>query len=205
VSFFVIGTTNLSSKISIRVSSPGQKDEVILDASIPQLRDIWNETSYHLELLQANPICVQQEQASLGHRTGMSFTVTFPLQQSVARNLSSNLPRIAILREEGSNGDREMSSAFHIAGFEVWDIVMSDLVNKKVSLGDDTFSGIAFVGGFSYADVMDSAKGWAGVAKFNKHIWLQLENFYNRFTGNFTVLTRTERTPLVLGFATVVS
>ena len=75
---------------------------------------------------------------------------------------------MAILREEGSNGDREMASAFYLAGFETWDVVMSDLVIGKISL--DQFQGIAFVGGFSYADVLDAGKGWAGVIRFNQKI-----------------------------------
>ena len=64
---------------------------------------------------------------------------------------------MAVIREEGSNGDREMVSAFHMAGFEVWDVNMYDLCNKNISL--DRFRGVAFVGGFSYADVCGSAKG----------------------------------------------
>jgi len=119
---------------------------------------------------------VRQEQAALKLRKGLHFKVSFKLEQ-IPKELGGT-PRVAILREEGSNGDREMASAFHIAGFEVWDIVMADLVEKKVQL--DIFAGIAFVGGFSYADVMDSAKGWAGVIRHNKHIWVQFEAFYQR-------------------------
>lgn len=66
-------------------------------------------------------------------------------------------PCVAVIREEGSNGDREMSAAFLTAGFEVHDVTMSDLINGDVTL--DKFRGVAFVGGFSYADVLGSAKG----------------------------------------------
>ena len=66
-------------------------------------------------------------------------------------------PKVAIIREEGSNGDREMAAAFTLAGFEPWDINMQDLLDGHIKL--DTFRGIAFVGGFSYADVCGSAKG----------------------------------------------
>ena len=65
-----------------------------------------------------------------------------------------------------------------VAGFEPWDVHVSDLVNGRVSIND--FRGLVFVGGFSYADVLDSAKGWAGVIKFNKNVWEQLQAFYNR-------------------------
>ena len=91
---------------------------------------------------------------------------------------ASKLPKIAIMREEGSNGDREMTSAFYQAGFEVWDITMTDLLEVRANLED--FRGIAFVGGFSYADVLDSAKGWAGVIRFNKRLYEQFHRFYER-------------------------
>lgn len=67
------------------------------------------------------------------------------------------MPCVAVLREEGSNSDREMSAAFMMAGFEVWDINMQDLCTGAITL--DRFVGLAFVGGFSYADVLGSAKG----------------------------------------------
>jgi phosphoribosylformylglycinamidine synthase len=85
---------------------------------------------------------------------------------------------VAILREEGSNGDREMAAAFHLAGFEPWDVTTSDLLAGRIDLG--RFRGIATVGGFSYADVLDSAKGWAGVIRFNDTLWRQFETFVER-------------------------
>ena len=71
-----------------------------------------------------------------------------------------------------------MTSAFHHAGFEVWDVTMTDILGGRVSL--DAFRGVVFVGGFSYADVLDSAKGWAGVIRFNKSVFEQFERFYAR-------------------------
>jgi len=67
------------------------------------------------------------------------------------------IPRVAVIREEGSNGDREMAAALHMAGFEVWDVNMQDLKTGTVTLA--MFQGVVFVGGFSYADVLGSAKG----------------------------------------------
>jgi len=67
------------------------------------------------------------------------------------------VPRVAVIREEGSNGDREMAAALLMAGFEVWDVNMHDLKTGTASL--HTFQGVVFVGGFSYADVLGSAKG----------------------------------------------
>ena len=68
--------------------------------------------------------------------------------------------RVAIVREEGSNGDREMAAAVYAAGLEPWDVTMSDLIAGRAAL--DSFRGLVFVGGFSYADTLDSAQGWAG-------------------------------------------
>jgi phosphoribosylformylglycinamidine synthase len=87
-------------------------------------------------------------------------------------------PRVAILRQEGSNGDREMAAAFAAAGFEPWDLTMSDLAAGRVEL--DRFRGLAAVGGFSYADVLDSAKGWAGVIRFSDRLRARFEAFRDR-------------------------
>jgi phosphoribosylformylglycinamidine synthase len=92
--------------------------------------------------------------------------------------------KVAILRQEGSNGDREMLSAFVSAGFEAWDVTVSDLVGGKVTL--EQFRGLVFVGGFSYADVLDSGKGWAGVIKFNDNVYQQFESFRKR-TDTFSL------------------
>ena len=81
-------------------------------------------------------------------------------------------------REEGSNGDREMAAAVYAAGLEPWDISMSDLLMGRATL--DSFAGIVFVGGFSYADVLDSAKGWAGTIRRNGQLWQQFQAFYGR-------------------------
>jgi len=71
-----------------------------------------------------------------------------------------------------------MAAALHAAGLEPWDVAMTDLVGKKISL--DSFRGVVFVGGFSYADVLGSAKGWAAVLRFNDHLWAQLNAFRKR-------------------------
>lgn len=87
-------------------------------------------------------------------------------------------PKVAVIREEGSNGDREMSAAFYAAGFEPWDVTVSDLLAGDITL--DQFRGIVFVGGFSYADVLDSAKGWAASIRFNEPVLSQFQEFYKR-------------------------
>lgn len=79
------------------------------------------------------------------------------IMRSASFTAVSSPPRVAVIREEGSNGDREMSAAFYTVGFQVYDVTMTDLLTGSVTL--DMFKGVAFVGGFSYADVLGSAKG----------------------------------------------
>jgi phosphoribosylformylglycinamidine synthase len=169
-----IGTTRADAAVVVRYND----GEVLCD-DVRDLRDVWEETSYQLDRLQANPECVEQERSGLRERSGPKFSVPFAPRATPAAILERvNKIPVAILREEGSNGDREMASAFYAAGFEPWDVVMSDLLAGRVDLR--RFRGVVGVGGFSYADVLDSAKGWAGVIRFNEGLWQQFEEFYAR-------------------------
>ncbi|XP_008579932.1 PREDICTED: phosphoribosylformylglycinamidine synthase [Galeopterus variegatus] len=160
----------------VRVSVNGA---VVLEEPVGQLRALWEETSFQLDQLQAEPCCVAEEEQGLRERTGPSYCLppTFP-KASVPREPGGPTPRVAILREEGSNGDREMADAFHLAGFEVWDVTMQDLCSGAIGL--DTFRGVAFVGGFSYADVLGSAKGWAAAVNFHPQARTELRRFRKR-------------------------
>ncbi len=151
----------------------------VLNEDMSLLRAVWEETSYRIDRLQANPECVEEEWQSLKRSFTPPYKLTFEPEDTPPEVLSRGAkPRVAILREEGSNGDREMAAAFHLAGFEVWDVTMTDLLKGEVSLSQ--FKGVAFVGGFSYADVLDSAKGWAGVIRFNPRVRDEFEAFYQR-------------------------
>ncbi|XP_057632352.1 phosphoribosylformylglycinamidine synthase isoform X2 [Chionomys nivalis] len=160
----------------VRVSVNGT---VVVEEPVGQLRALWEETSFQLELLQAEPRCVEEEKQGLKERTGPRYCLppTFPIA-SVPCKPGGPVPRVAILREEGSNGDREMADAFHLAGFEVWDVTMQDLCSGAIGL--DAFHGVAFVGGFSYADVLGSAKGWAAAVTFNPRAREELGRFRRR-------------------------
>lgn len=91
------------------------------------------------------------------------------------------------MRDEGSNGDRELAAAFDLAGFEVWDVTTSDLLRDGASPNLDMFRGLAFAGGFSYADVCGSARGWAAAFLFNDRLRARLEHFARRRTDTFTL------------------
>lgn len=150
-----------------------------VDSKMTKLRDTWEATSFQLEKRQRNPDCVLQEEEGLKSRVAPQWTLTFTPEPTAASVMTSiTKHKVAIIRQEGSNGDREMIAAFLSAGFESWDVTISDLISGAVTL--DMFRGIVFVGGFSFADVLDSGKGWAGVIKFNDNVYQQFEAFRNR-------------------------
>jgi len=146
------------------------------------LRDTWEATSFALERRQCDPAHVQQEQQSMRARKPPPYKVVGFMPAATAPAVLGRAVehkfKVAVLREEGSNGDKEMAAAFFSAGFDVWDVTMDDLRHGRASL--DAFRGVAFVGGFSFADVFGSAKGWGAAAKFNAAIWTQLQAFMKR-------------------------
>ncbi|XP_074787006.1 phosphoribosylformylglycinamidine synthase [Athene noctua] len=152
----------------------------VLSEPVGDLRALWEETSFRLEREQAAADCVAQEEAGLRRRRGPSYALTFdPLEEPpLLRHMELPGPRVAVVREEGSNGDREMAAAFLMAGFQVWDVTTEDLCSGSATL--DGFRGLVFVGGFSYADVLGSAKGWAAAARFHPRLRGTLERFRRR-------------------------
>ena len=174
VAYKHIGTSTVDKEI--RFSYNGTK---VLDEKMVVLRNWWEETSYQLERLQINPLCAEAEKANIYDRRGPTYHLPFNPELAPAELLTrTKKPKVAILRDEGSNSDREMTSAFYLAGFEPWDVCMNDLLHGSVNLDD--FRGLAAVGGFSYADVPDSAKGWAATILFNLKLKQMFEAFYQR-------------------------
>ncbi len=175
-----IGTTTTDTAVSI--SCNGTE---VLNEDMLTLRSWWEETSYQLERLQVNPACADEEKQNSHARKGPQYSVPYAPEPTASAILSAQeKPKVAILRDEGSNSDREMSSAFYAAGFEPWDICMNDLLSGTITLDD--FSGLAAVGGFSYADVPESAKGWAATILFNDKMKTQFQRFYER-SDTFTL------------------
>lgn len=156
-----------------------RRNNALLLEEISELRNIWEETSYQLERLQCDPKCADEERRNIRKRSGQRYNLPFVPEVTAKKILNrSRKLKVAIVREEGSNGDREMTAAFFQAGFEPWDVTMTDLIGGKISL--DRFRGVVFVGGFSYADVMDSAKGWAAGIRFNRKVKAEFDRFYKR-------------------------
>lgn len=169
-----IGHTTGGNMVDISVAGKST-----ISNSVAALRDVWESTAFRLEKLQCAEECVAAEKASMATREPPEWKITYTPTWTPDEVLMSNLKvRVAVIREEGSNGDREMSAAIWQSGMEPWDVTMSDLLEGRASL--DSFQGVVFVGGFSYADVLDSAKGWAGTIRYNERLWSQFQDFYKR-------------------------
>jgi phosphoribosylformylglycinamidine synthase len=171
----IIGETTEDKEILVTYHS-----QKVLEADMCVLRECWEETSYQIDRLQRNPKCANEEKRNIFNRKGPTYIIPFKPKPTPARLLEArDKPEVAILREEGSNGDREMTSAFYQAGFRPWDITMTDLISGQITL--DRFRGLVAVGGFSYADVPESAKGWAAAIRFNERLRKMFDDFYKRF------------------------
>ncbi|GAB4490808.1 MAG: phosphoribosylformylglycinamidine synthase [Thermodesulfovibrionales bacterium] len=179
IPYRIIGRTTVEKRIVVSGAAPHVSLHTALDEDMRVLRGIWEETSHQLDRFQRSLDCVEEEKKNIYDRKGQRFRLSFTPEPTEEKLVAASVkPKVAIIREEGSNGDREMTSAFFSAGFEPWDVTMTDLLSGKTDLAG--FRGAAFVGGFSYADVLDSAKGWAGVIRYNKGLWEQFQEFYRR-------------------------
>ncbi|GFY85164.1 purine biosynthesis 4 [Actinidia rufa] len=179
-----LGSAGISAEIIGQVTAAPMIELMVdgithLNEETSHLRDMWEETSFQLEKFQRLASCVDLEKEGLKSRHTPSWALSFTPKFTGEKYMAANSkPKVAVIREEGSNGDREMSAAFYAAGFEPWDVSMSDLLNGAISL--QKFRGIVFVGGFSYADVLDSAKGWSASIRFNQPLLKQFQEFYER-------------------------
>jgi len=154
---------------------------VLLDESRVDLQRAWQETSYRMQALRDNPECAQEEFDNLldAADPGLHAQLTFdPAEDVAAPFLNLGRPKVAVLREQGVNGQVEMAAAFDRAGFEAVDVHMTDIVEGRVKLSD--FVGIAACGGFSYGDVLGAGGGWAKSALFNPRAREQFEAFFAR-------------------------
>lgn len=176
--------TNLAKHLHL-LGSTNQDDTLncyyqnTLVVSFPRttLQRVWSETSYHLQRLRDNPQCAQQEYDALLniHDPGLSVHCTFQFQ---APAINTTRPQLAILREQGVNGQLEMAAAFDQAGFSCIDVHMSDILTGQVSLTD--FQGLAACGGFSYGDVLGAGSGWAKSILFNPRASDEFAAFFQR-------------------------
>jgi phosphoribosylformylglycinamidine synthase len=153
-----------------------QNHEDHFELEISKWRDIWFRSSYLLDIEQSGEVKAKER---FDNYKSNPLKFNFPKHftgKLIANN--SKRPQAAIIREKGSNSEREMAYALYLAGFDVRDVHMTDLVSGRENLEDVQFLGA--VGGFSNSDVLGSAKGWAGAFKYNALAKKSLENFFAR-------------------------
>ncbi len=162
---------------TIRVSQAG---ETLLEQSRTHYQQVWSEVTREMQALRDNPDCAAEEFARIAaDDPGLSVKLSFDQNDDIAAPyINSAKPRMAILREQGVNGQVEMAASFDKAGFEAVDVHMSDILSGRVKLDD--FRGLVACGGFSYGDVLGAGEGWAKSILFNDRARDQFEGFFNR-------------------------
>lgn len=182
----------------VKIGQPAEERHILMEHDgqtyqfgIDYLRDVWYETSYLLDTKQSFNGCARQRyenykeqplEYNIVHTVANDgdkpFDGTFAQQGINANRRKASGIRAAIIREKGTNGEREMAYALYLAGFDVKDVMMTDLVSGRETLDDVNM--IVFCGGFSNSDVLGSAKGWAGAFLFNPKAKEALDRFYAR-------------------------
>ena len=170
IEFFNIGSVNNSGNVTIKNNDDN------FTFNVAETRDIWYKTSFLLDQKQtANGLAENRYK----HYKNQPLQYTFPSQfTGKLPEINGKKPKAAILREKGSNSEREMANAMYLAGFDVKDVHMTDLISGRETLEDIQFLGA--VGGFSNSDVLGSAKGWAGAIKYNEKANKAIQNFFDR-------------------------
>ena len=171
IEIFNIGTVTNSDTISIE--NHGDKFEF----SVEKYRKLWFETSYLLDQKQTKNGKAKERFDNFANQP-LKFTFPAHFDGKFVPSTSAVRPKAAIIREKGSNSEREMANAMYLAGFDVKDVHMTDLISGRETLEDIQFIGA--VGGFSNSDVLGSAKGWAGAFLYNEKANTALKNFFKR-------------------------
>ena len=170
IHFLKIGNVSNNSKLELK------SDTTNINLDVSNYRDIWFKTSYLLDQNQSGEIKAKERfQNFKRHPLNFNFPDNF---NGKINSKNSKKIKAAVIREKGSNSEREMAYAMTLAGFEVKDVHMTDLISGRENLEDINF--IVAVGGFSNSDVLGSAKGWAGSFLYNEKAKKSLMNFYKR-------------------------
>ena len=170
-----VATIGTDEKIVIR-----NQAGIVLEQNRADLQRAWQETSHAIQRLRDNPACADSEFALIGdnERSALFADVKFDVNEDIAAPFvnSGAKPKIAVLREQGVNGQIEMAAAFTRAGFDAYDVHMSDLMAGRVHLAD--FKMLAACGGFSYGDVLGAGEGWAKSILFHPALRDQFAAFF---------------------------
>jgi phosphoribosylformylglycinamidine synthase len=173
----VIGRPSSDGRVSVRRGS-----DVLFSDSRIALQRAWSETTWQIQSLRDNPESAQQEYDRIldADDPGITPVLTFEPSEDIASPFIATgaRPPIAILREQGVNGQVEMAAAFDRAGFEAHDVHMSDIIEGRISLA--SFRGFAACGGFSYGDVLGGGEGWAKSILYHPHARNEFASFFAR-------------------------
>ena len=172
VAFFNIGKVKEGDTVTIKNGDQN------LSINVAEARDTWYKTSYLLDRKQSGELKAKER---FDNFKSQPLQFTFPTHFTGKKpvvDFSKPRPKAAIIREKGSNSEREMANAMYLAGFDVKDVHMTDLISGRETLEDIQFIGA--VGGFSNSDVLGSAKGWAGAFLYNEKAKTALDNFFKR-------------------------
>lgn len=173
----VIGRTNKDHQVRVNNGS-----DLLLDKPLSALHAIWHETSYAVQSRRDNADCAKSEFDAIRDAAdnGLFAKLSFDSDENTAAPFinTGSRPQLAVLREQGVNGQYEMAAAFDRAGFEAHDVHMSDILEGRVTLND--FAGLAACGGFSYGDVLGAGEGWAKTILFNSIAQDQFAAFFAR-------------------------
>ncbi|TVT81266.1 phosphoribosylformylglycinamidine synthase [Pseudomonas sp. H3(2019)] len=179
----VLGQPMNNSEISITFNG-----DTVFEGQRGLLQRQWAETSYQIQRLRDNADCAEQEFDVLleEDNPGLSVKLSYDVNQDVAAPYIKKgiRPQVAVLREQGVNGQVEMAAAFDRAGFNAIDVHMSDILAGRVDLNE--FKGLVACGGFSYGDVLGAGEGWAKSALFNSRARDAFQGFFER-TDSFTL------------------
>ena len=169
---------NLNKRGMMNIAHNGKK---LYSENAIELQRVWSATSYQIQALRDNPVCAQQEFDTKLDATdpGLHAKLSYdPNANPVSPAIMKSRPKMAILREQGVNGQVEMAAAFDRAGFKAIDVHMSDIITGRVNLQD--FKGLAACGGFSYGDVLGAGEGWAKSILFNPRARDEFSAFFQR-------------------------
>ncbi len=167
----------LRSDAQIVISS---SDRIEFSDSVVNLEKVWNETSYSIKSSRDNPVSAREEFDLIESfdNQGLVAKDNFQFSAHLPEFNKNTKPKVAILREQGVNGQNEMAAAFMLAGFDAFDIHMQDLLDNPDLLID--FQGLAACGGFSYGDVLGAGGGWSSSISYNNAVRDSFERFFNR-------------------------
>jgi len=173
---------DIGAPMSLRQVRIRQHDKVLFSEPTMSLKKLWSRVSYEMQKRRDNPLCAEQEYASKtdDNNPGLQPKLSFnPTEDIAAPYIQTGvLPRVAVLREQGVNGQLEMAAAFMRAGFNAIDVHMSDILAGRVSLQE--FKGLVACGGFSYGDVLGAGGGWAKNVLFHEKTRDEFAAFFAR-------------------------